>query len=316
MLGPGLGAHDGDLERVTVRLDAETGEVKSASFFLFFFFRLVLFSVGRSRPENKTSLFSLSISLSKKKKMVGCFFSAHRPRDGGWAPGREIERYEPPSSSSSSGRDGRDGGEKTPPPPSSSSPFSPRGRIVAYVAKHGHGTYPTSGKQLRAGLLANDRTSSRGKAWAPRRLLLLRAAGTTTGTAAAAAATKKEQGGGPPKPSSSTSSSLCPVAALLESPELGVTVCRGCELETPSSSSSSSSSSRTMPPPTDPRATGVAVSSDEEAALFGEFEGRFGEVLAARSQGWWSRAECPVSRGVALRVAGQFWREKESLHRT
>ena len=33
MFGPGVGAHDGDLERMTVRLDAETGEVR---FFLFF----------------------------------------------------------------------------------------------------------------------------------------------------------------------------------------------------------------------------------------------------------------------------------------
>lgn len=245
--------------------------------------------------------------------MVGCFFSAHRPRDGGWAPAREIERYEPPKSSfpSPSGRDG-DGCEKTT-PSSSSSPrsFSPRGRIVAYVAKHGHGTYPTSGTHLRAGFLANDRTSSRGTAWAPRRLVLLRAAGTET--------MKKELE--KPKPSSSPpSSSLSPVAALLESSELGITVCRGCELETPPSSSSSP---WTMPPPTDPAATGVSVEAaadgdgddDSEAALFGEFEGKFGEVLAARSQGWWSKAECPVSRGVALRLIGQFWPEKESLHR-
>ena len=62
--------------------------------------------------------------------MVGCFFSAHRPRDGGWAPSREIERLSSPLPSSS----GRDGEEN---PSSSSSSFSPRGRIVAYVAKHG-----------------------------------------------------------------------------------------------------------------------------------------------------------------------------------
>ena len=165
--------------------------------------------------------------------------------------------------------------------------------------------------------------------------MLLRAAGTTAGTAGTAATaatttTNRELERPPKKPSSSPSSSsspsFSPVAALLESPELGITVCRGCELEKPSSSSPLP---WTMPPPTEPAETGVAVEAagcpsgpgagsegEEEAALFGEFEGRFGEVLAARSQGWWSRAECPVSRGVALRVAGQFWREKESLHRT
>ena len=227
--------------------------------------------------------------------MVGCFFSAHRPRDGGWAPAREIERFETP----------------TPSPPS---PFSPRGRIVAYVAKHGHGTYATSGTQLRAGFLANDRTSSRGRAWAPRRLVLLRAAGTAT-----AAPTTKEGGRPRPPPSTPRASSLSPVAALLESPELGITVCRGCELEAPSSSSSScppAPTSWTMPPPSDPRATGVVVEAGtEEATHFGEFEGAFGETPAARSQGWWGRAECPVPRGVALRVFGQLWPERESLHR-
>jgi hypothetical protein len=268
-LGPGLGAHDGDLERVTVRLDAESGEVRLRLFFFLLFLR------GRK----KNSLFSFSLSLSKRKQMIGCFFSAHRPRDGGWAAARDIERFEPPHSSSS--------------------PFSPRGRIVAYVAKHGHGTYPSSGTQLRAGFFANDRTSSRGWSWAPRRLVLLRAAGT-----------KEEKG---PKPSRAFS--LSAVAALLEEPELGIAACRGCELEAPSSSSSSSSSSRTMLPPSDPRATGVVVERDtDEATCFGEFEGKFGETPAARSQGWWSKAECPVSRGVALRVAGQFWPERESLH--
>ena len=141
--------------------------------------------------------------------------------------------------------------------------------------------------------------------------MLLRAAGTTAATAATTTTGERRPpepnpAPAPPPPSSS------PVVALLESPELGITVCRGCELE---NLSSSSASSWTMPPPTDPAATGVAVEADsEEAELYGEFEGKFGEVLAARSQGWWSRAECPVSRGLALRVACQFWPERESLH--
>lgn len=71
-----------------------------------------------------------------------------------------------------------------------------------------------------------------------------------------------------------------------------------------------------MPPPTDPRETGVAVEAGtDEAKFFAEWEGKFGEVLAARSQGWWNKAECPVSRGLALRVALQFWPERESLYR-
>ena len=143
-------------------------------------------------------------------------------------------------------------------------------------------------------------------------MVLLRASGAAPPTTTTTTTTKDA---GDPKPKSSPSPRppLSPVAALLESSELGVTVCRGCELETPSSSSSS----WTMPPtPSDPRATGVVVEAGtQEAELFGEFEGKFGEVLAARSQGWWDRAECPVSRGLALRVGLQWWPERESLHR-
>ena len=58
--GPGLGAHDGDLERLTVRLDAESGEV---SFFFFFSFFSSLSGRGR-KILTLFALFVLSLSLS------------------------------------------------------------------------------------------------------------------------------------------------------------------------------------------------------------------------------------------------------------
>ena len=81
--GPGLGAHDGDLERMTVRLDAETGEVLS------FFFLLLLFR-GRERRKKKNSLLSLSslfaLSLSLKHTNIDGGMLLQRPQ----AQGRRL----------------------------------------------------------------------------------------------------------------------------------------------------------------------------------------------------------------------------------
>ena len=68
--GPAVGAHDGDWERWTARLDAESGE------------------------------------------LTGAWYNAHRPRDGCWLPAARL-------------------------------PLDGAGRPSVYVAKHGHGVYPT-----------------------------------------------------------------------------------------------------------------------------------------------------------------------------
>lgn len=97
-----VGAHDGDWEHITARLDAATGAT------------------------------------------LGMYFHAHRNHDGMWVAGTELPRD-------------RDGS----------------GRPAAFVALHGHGTYPAAGRQLRAMLFANDLCSDRGPVWRPRRCVLL-----------------------------------------------------------------------------------------------------------------------------------------------
>jgi hypothetical protein len=47
------------------------------------------------------------------------------------------------------------------------------GRVAAYVALHGHGTYPRPGRVLRHFFLGNDLCSGRGPVWRPRRVVLL-----------------------------------------------------------------------------------------------------------------------------------------------
>ena len=43
----------------------------------------------------------------------------------------------------------------------------------------------------------------------------------------------------------------------------------------------------------------------------GAFPGLWGEILAPRSQGWWARAECPVSRSAVHRLLLEAWPEPE-----
>lgn len=102
VFGMAIGAHTGDWEHVTVRLDAATG------------------------------------------RTLGMYYHAHRNHDGVWLPAEAMPRDSAGS-----------------------------GRPVAYVAFHGHGCYPSPGRQLRAVLVANDLCSAAGPVWRPRRCVLL-----------------------------------------------------------------------------------------------------------------------------------------------
>ena len=213
---PALGAHDGDLERLTLRLDAETGE------------------------------------------LLGAWYNAHRPRDGAWAGAGEVE-VDPAS-----------------------------GRPVAYVARHGHGTYPTPGIHARAWGLANDHCSAAGPAWAPGRAVLMAAA--------------RGDGGLHPPPGG-------PAA-----PELGFVECRGCEVLEGGGGGGRGAGCDAPPlpprgrPPRSPAvARDVRVAPDTDGV--GAFPGLWGETAGLPSQGWWARAECPVSRGVLKRLFLEGWPE-------
>ncbi len=60
-------------------------------------------------------------------ELVGIYFHAHRNHDGCWVAAPDVQR-------------------------------TPEGRPIAYVALHGHGTYPVSGKVLLLRLSGMDRT--------------------------------------------------------------------------------------------------------------------------------------------------------------
>jgi hypothetical protein len=218
-LGPAIGAHDGDWERVTARVDAETGE------------------------------------------LLGVWFNAHRPRDGCWAGPGSVEVEEAV------------GGDKG------------SGRIVAYVARHGHGAYPAPGVYGRAFGLANDHTSAAGPAWRPRTAVLMAA----------------DAAEGPPfdRPAGSA-------------PQLGVVPCRGCDAYFYTDADGASAAPPPRGRPMRPSgAAGRDVRVVPDADGVGAFPGMWGEILAPRSQGWWARAECPVSRSAVHRLFLEAWPEAE-----
>ncbi|KAL4425890.1 hypothetical protein ABPG75_009906 [Micractinium tetrahymenae] len=93
------GAHDGDIEHLTVRLHPTSGALQ------------------------------------------GVWYNAHRSRDGCWVAASQVPRC--PAT----------------------------GRISAFVALHGHGTYPAVGRVFRHFFCGNDLCSAAGPVWRPRKVL-------------------------------------------------------------------------------------------------------------------------------------------------
>lgn len=98
---PGLsvGAHDGDIEHLSVRVDPTNGE------------------------------------------LIGVWFNSHRNHDGSWVAATNVEREN-------------------------------YGRLVSYVALHGHGHYPRPGTVYRHFFLGNDRCE-KGQSWSPNTVVLV-----------------------------------------------------------------------------------------------------------------------------------------------
>ena len=95
-----VGAHDGDIEHITVRVDP-TGS-----------------------------------------RLIGVWYNAHRNHDGCWMAAAEVETD------------------------------TEGGRLVSYIAKHGHGHYPRQGTAYRHFFLGND-VMKKDIRWSPRHVVLL-----------------------------------------------------------------------------------------------------------------------------------------------
>ena len=176
------------------------------------------------------------------------------------------------------------------------------GRIAAYVALHGHGTYPCPGRVHRHFFLGNDLCCEAGPAWHPCRVVLLPPQREGDGCAVQPGATRW---------------------ALLEAPS------RGCLLPLPPAHADSECGSGTSGAGSGTSNIGHASengghassgASSSGAALpqvttddpceWLAFAGNWGEMPAPARQTWFYQAETPVSRTPLLRVVGHFVPER------
>lgn len=205
------GAHDGDIEHITVRCHPTTGE------------------------------------------LLGVFYNAHRSRDGQWLARDRVPR-------------------------------SCSGRIVAYVALHGHGTYPEPEIVPRHFYLGNDHCSLDGPTWSPRNIVMLPL----------------------------SISSHDEVVNRLETVgkwnlwETALCESRGCCL--PGLVQPNDADSHTLYRNVD---MPNVISSDPCPWHF--FDGFWGTVPSARMQSWFYLAETPMSRTKLQRLFLHFWPETRDI---
>lgn len=271
--------------------------------------------------------------------LQGVWYNAHRSRDGCWVAAAQVRER-----AGQAGPGSRHAGRPTRPaallmtsmqlqgrrqalallvpsqlqaaPSPAQVPRCPTsGRIAAFVALHGHGTYPAVGRVFRHFFCGNDLCSAAGPAWRPRKVVLLPHVheaghrGLESGSGSAAKRTLMqvpsrgsllppavdgaEQGGGGTDSGSSTANGSSG-AANSSTPNGS---------STNGSRDTSRSSSRSDPPD---------VLADECCAWL-EFRGQWGTTDAPAVQAWFSNAEPPVSRSALQRLFLHPWPETKSL---
>jgi hypothetical protein len=205
--------------------------------------------------------------------LLAMWYNSHRPRDGEWVEADSVPRV------------------------------VPSGRPIAYVALHGHGTYPRTGTIHRHFWLGNDKCSDRGVVWDPERLVLLPSM--ERGLQASVAS-------GPPASCTlSSASTMLPVAACTSRgysysvkspvPRVVVGVTRVAKL-TMQDQNNRHGSGGAFP---------MVIVDDPCAWLF--FRGFWGQTPAIIQQSWYRTAESPISRSPLQRLFLHFWPEVKSL---
>lgn len=201
--------------------------------------------------------------------LLAMWYNSHRPRDGEWVEAGSVPRV------------------------------VPSGRPIAYVALHGHGTYPRTGTIHRHFCLGNDKCSDRGVVWDPERLVLL---------------PTMERGlqAGEASCTRSSASTMFPVATCksrgysysVNSPVprvvVGVTRVARATMQHQSNRHEDLGSSLPM-----------VIMDDPCDWLF--FRGFWGQTPAIIQQSWYRTSESPISRSPLQRLFLHFWPEVKSL---
>jgi hypothetical protein len=213
--------------------------------------------------------------------LIAMWYNSHRGRDGQWVPASQV-----PNSSS----------------------VNNTTRHAAYIAKHGHGNYPSVGTIHRHFFLGNDKCSDQGPVWSPKTIVLL-----------------------PPHHNIDTDTRIDDDNLDCSSKEedsevqnlrrkLYCTRSRGCslsseveevEIEVQGTTSDAAILGTTAgsndPLPSSP----VVVCTDPCEWIY--FKGDWGQTAAPINQDWYHKAETPISRTALQRIFLHLWPETESI---
>lgn len=223
--------------------------------------------------------------------LLGVWYNAHRPRDGEWSVGQKVPIDEV------------------------------TGRIKAYVALHGHGTYPRKGIIHRHFYLGNDHTSDRGKVWRPNKMVLL-------------PCIDNDKGGNNNK--GIDNNSIDNVMIDTDEARIGkdVTDVNGTTANGTTANGMNDGSSHRMLIHCHSRgdclmkkmdasklqSDSISNASDHQVEVVDDdicgwlrFRGTWGSVDGPAQQGWFNRAEHPISRSKNLRIFGHFYPETERI---
>lgn len=210
---------------------------------------------GKLVGEHEGDWEHITVRCTARGALRAVYYGAHRHGDGTWVAGADVPRD------------------------------AKSGRIIAFVARNGHGTYPAARTYRRIFGVANDVTSAVGPVWAPRRCLVV------------------------PRPSGSVSSPRQQPAAIADV-MLPIVEDRGGKLYTPVDAGAEQrvvqlgwQNKAAQESVGDAGGRGpYSVTAVAEAAPWLEWRVRWGTQLTPSLQEWFRRAEHPSGSSTVRRT--------------
>lgn len=213
--------------------------------------------------------------------LVAMWYNSHRCRDGQWVPAAQVPKSSTSTSNCSSGVE----------------------RHAAYIAKHGHGNYPSVGTVHRHFFLGNDRCSDTGPVWRPKTVVLLPPHHDLPDSGANDGILNEEKQKG----------------QILRR-KLYCTRSRGCllsaevdeiEIEVQGAGDGGGLISLSRDTNGDFGCFPKVITTDTCEWIY--FKGNWGQTDAPICQNWYHQAETPVSRTALQRIFLHVWPETESI---
>ena len=199
--------------------------------------------------------------------LIAMWYNSHRCRDGQWVPASSVPK----------------------------SNFSNlNSRHAAYIAKHGHGNYPSVGTVHRHFFLGNDKCSDQGPVWRPKTVVLLPPHHEDSNTNNE----EQEENQNLRRKLYSTRSRGSEVE------ELEIQVQQGTATDSINNGTAGSSTSKD---------DSVANVVCNDPCDWIHFRGEWGETAAPICQSWYHNAESPVSRTALQRIFLHLWPETDSI---